>query len=278
LRARAQINEPFAGAVYDDPLLLLPGVADRENLQPLYARVAAALQAADPDLAVHFESVTWDDFVPVGFNHTPTAEPARSALSFHYYSLPNFNADVQMASRLEDAARLGCGAFLTEFNIGDGALSPNALNDTVAVADKHGVSWLAWEYKPFVEITGWGWGPIKPDGTRNDAELVLLSRPYPQSTCGDVHSWGFDDASRVFSFAFAPARGCGSTQVYLSCDMHYPGCSPNVTVTAGAQAVTAEVIAAPRPSSSRATQWASLTIELRPGAEVPPLVELTMRP
>ncbi|KAA0161286.1 hypothetical protein FNF31_03900 [Cafeteria roenbergensis] len=270
------LNEPFAGAVFDDPLLLLPGVADRENLQPFYSALGSAVVAADPRMPVFFESVTWDDFVPVGFNTTPTADPAKSGLSFHYYDLPNFNADLQVASRLDDARRLGVGAFLTEFNIGDGAMKPGSLNETLAVADAHTMSWLGWEYKPMVEITGWGWGPIFPNGTRNDAEVSLLARPYPQAVCGNVTSYAFDDATRVFTMAFAPAAGC-DTEVYLNCQLHFPGCSPTVTVSTP-DAVASRVEPAPAPVSTRATQFATLRLSLRPGATPPAETTVTMSP
>jgi hypothetical protein len=39
------MNEPFAGDVWKNPLLFLPPLADRENLQPLYDEVAAAIRA-----------------------------------------------------------------------------------------------------------------------------------------------------------------------------------------------------------------------------------------
>lgn len=52
------LNEPFAGAVFDNPLLFIPGVADSLNLQPLYDRLAAAIAQVDPTLPIFYESVT----------------------------------------------------------------------------------------------------------------------------------------------------------------------------------------------------------------------------
>jgi len=36
----------------------------------------------------------------------------------------------------------------------------SGITDTVSLADENLVGWIGWEYKPYVPITGWGWGPI----------------------------------------------------------------------------------------------------------------------
>ena len=41
------MNEPFAGDVYADPALLLPGVAGRKNLARLHEACAAAIREKD---------------------------------------------------------------------------------------------------------------------------------------------------------------------------------------------------------------------------------------
>jgi len=84
------MNEPWAGNWYANPFLMVPGISDRLNLQPMYDRVQRAIRAGDTAHPILFESVTWDDFIPVGFNHTPGGD-ANVALSFHYYDPPNLN-------------------------------------------------------------------------------------------------------------------------------------------------------------------------------------------
>jgi endoglycosylceramidase len=277
-----QLNEPFAGDIYNNPLLLVPGVADSENLEPFHNSVAAHISAADPDLAVFVESVTWDDFIPVGFNSMPLQPPDRTGISFHYYNLPNFDVDWQVESRLNDAQRLGAGAFLTEFNF-----NADATNTTIPVVissmEAHSVSWLGWEYKPFVEITGWGWGPVNPDGTRNDGLVSVLSRPYPQLVCGYILGWSYNENTTAFSLMYEPqlpqntTDGCdGGASVYLNCDFHYPGCNANVTITEGSDGVTATVVPAPAPESTRATKWATLDIRPIPGQGLPRVVSVNM--
>jgi len=66
------LNEPWPGDVWSDPLLLLPGVADGKNLQPLFANLTAVIRAAEaavgsPPHLIQWDTVTWDDFVPTGF-------------------------------------------------------------------------------------------------------------------------------------------------------------------------------------------------------------------
>jgi hypothetical protein len=103
------LNEPWAGDIIAHPGLLVPGVADRENLQPFYFNVTAAIRAAEVpghSHAIAVESVTWDDFIPVGFTALPGGPSAR-ALSYHYYSAPNIEgAEGQVRSGRASTTKL----------------------------------------------------------------------------------------------------------------------------------------------------------------------------
>ena len=46
------INEPFAGNIYEDPRLVLPGVAGAKNLMPLYNKANTAIRSVQPDALV----------------------------------------------------------------------------------------------------------------------------------------------------------------------------------------------------------------------------------
>ena len=59
LRTDEIINEPFAGNFYADPLLLVPGVAGKKNLQRMYDHVAPSIRAHDRRHMIFFEPVTW---------------------------------------------------------------------------------------------------------------------------------------------------------------------------------------------------------------------------
>jgi endoglycosylceramidase len=65
------INEPWAGDVYKNPKLLLPGIADKERLQPAYDVLAENIRQYDNNTLIFFAAVTWDDIVSCGFDHAP---------------------------------------------------------------------------------------------------------------------------------------------------------------------------------------------------------------
>ena len=112
------INEPFAGDVFKDPALFLPGVADKVNLAPFYEEVAAAIRLADSSASIFFESVTWDDVV-CGFEHVPggAAFASSSVLSYHYYRPPNLSPREAMQHQMHECERLSCRCFMTEFSL-----------------------------------------------------------------------------------------------------------------------------------------------------------------
>ena len=48
------------GDLYSNPDLLIPDVADRTNLQPLYNNLNKAIRSIDNQTLIFFEPVTWD--------------------------------------------------------------------------------------------------------------------------------------------------------------------------------------------------------------------------
>jgi len=70
------INEPWAGDVYSKPSLLLPGVAGRDNLGPLYDYLNTAIRSVDNNTLIFYEPVTWSVFLSshrggTGFTDVP---------------------------------------------------------------------------------------------------------------------------------------------------------------------------------------------------------------
>ena len=84
------INEPWAGDIYANPLLVVPNVGDRMILGPVYEVLSNAIRQQDDEHCIFFEGVTWDDF-GVGFNSVPGGVEYRnrSILSHHYYIPPS---------------------------------------------------------------------------------------------------------------------------------------------------------------------------------------------
>jgi hypothetical protein len=104
--------------VYRNPTLLVPGVADRKILEPFYERIANQIRQVDNERIIAIASVTWQDFIPAGFKTVPggASYANRTALSYHYYSLPNFDIRRQISWRQDDQTRLGnIAGMLTEF-------------------------------------------------------------------------------------------------------------------------------------------------------------------
>ena len=56
--------------MYRNPLLIVPGVADRLSLQPAYNTLQKAIRKEDEQHNIFFEGVTWD-FFEVGFTKVP---------------------------------------------------------------------------------------------------------------------------------------------------------------------------------------------------------------
>ena len=113
------INEPWAGNHISNPLRLVPGYADRYNLGPFYDELTRYIREVDKEGFIFFESVTWDDFLPLGFTHPPGGpeNANKSIISYHYYKEVNFNLDWQISAREKDGERLGTGLLCTEFDI-----------------------------------------------------------------------------------------------------------------------------------------------------------------
>lgn len=113
------MNEPFAGDVYEDPLLLIPGVADRVKLQPLYDLVNDAIREIDDKHLILFQGVTWEVVVPIGeeygFQHAPGGQQYsnRSVLTWHG-SVKFTPEEEYFGWKQDEMKRLQVGGFMTE--------------------------------------------------------------------------------------------------------------------------------------------------------------------
>lgn len=229
------INEPWAGDIYSDPLLLVPGVADKKNLGPVYDVLSKAIREHDQQHCIFFEGVTWDDF-GVGFRNVPGGElyRNRSVLSYHYYSPPSLGLVANFEARKRDMKRLQCGGMLTEFYTSAGKIED--MFETMTVADKYQQSWIGWDYKAY--------HPPHPS-MKNDRCCALwngtglnqiyvqnTTRTYPRAVAGNTIKFYFDSSTKEFSLVYEISSTCNSTEsiVYLNEKMHYPS-GYKVTVT-----------------------------------------------
>jgi len=218
------VNEPWLGDVWADPTLLLPGQSDLRNLQPMYARLAAAIRAADPDTPVWFEPATGGnilDALPAGFNATPDAN---SALGYHVYC-PSLQVDLphsghrnetklwedlagcqamnaaQFDVRDADRDRLGVPGVLTEFgSVSQMPQTEALLRWTVAEMDRRLNGWAYWLLNPSTD-------PARPNW-----ELPVLRRPFPHSVPGRLVSldWDTNTTTLRVVFGYRPPAGDSS--------------------------------------------------------------------
>lgn len=81
------INEPWAGDVYQDPKRLLPGVAEKNYLQPLYEYLHKAIRVEDDQKIIFFEGLTIDYWPNAFTEGCPGGVEFndRQALAYHIY-------------------------------------------------------------------------------------------------------------------------------------------------------------------------------------------------
>lgn len=209
------MNEPWAGNVFGDPLLFIPKVADRKNLAAFYEAVHTELRKKDNHHNFFFESVTWDE-TGIGFESVPggSAYANRSVISWHFY-IPPMITHGEFFERQKDAERLACAGFLSEFWIND--------EKTMNYADEYLQSWLAWDYKGYMDITGSENDLWFKNGTRNEAAFDKISRTYAQVVSGVTTKMHYDPNTKEFTLEYYNQRFCttNTTIIYLNEARHY---------------------------------------------------------
>ncbi|KAI9205117.1 glycoside hydrolase superfamily [Polychytrium aggregatum] len=221
------INEPLGGDVLSDPRLILEeGYAATKVLEPFYDIIQKEIRKVDQDGLIFFESVTTDDNYN-GFTKTPGGEPyvSKSVLSYHYYWLaPNRHSlERHIQQRIKNAKRLGnCGLMMTEFDIAIG--QPDLLHQ-LKVADKYLQSWIGWEYKRYIPITGYNDSLFIIDtGEVHKQNAQFLSRPFAEAVAGRVSLMQYSDNTKTFDLAYnvVPSTLGQNTVIRVQKELHYP--------------------------------------------------------
>ncbi|KAJ3065869.1 hypothetical protein HDU98_010775 [Podochytrium sp. JEL0797] len=225
------INEPWNGNIFKDPSLSNALIANRKNLQPFYDIVAEGIRSVDPNAVIYFEPVTTVQ-KQVGFDRTPGGpdHSANTVLSFHYYTSvqKQYNIDQTIALRVEQAAELGCGSFLSEFEMGWGTNGGNVpeIRETSQAADRYFLSYAGWEYTDYIKMTGTNNGIRDPEtGLVRPDMGALYSRPYASATAGTPLSMEYVDDTGTFTYAFVYNGNTGEagvTEIRTHFGLHYP--------------------------------------------------------
>lgn len=195
------LNEPWPGDIYKDlKLLVWPGKADKENLVPMYERVASAIRLVDDEHLIFFEPAVTDGALLgyMGFERVPGGPlyNNRSVLSYHVYcgltnpdgdpynvglcstppiSAANYYRGLTLVlvgadlvdrtlinSFVKDYTGLGGGGMLTEFGASyDDPAAIQQVNEMCDDADSALQSWAWWQFKDFQDITTASEGPLE---------------------------------------------------------------------------------------------------------------------
>lgn len=236
------MNEPFAGDFYKDPLLFLPGVAGKKNLERMHDAVGKAIRAVDHRHIVFFEPVTWGmvlngEIVGSGFDHVPGGAKDSelytntSAFSFHYYCntfVPNY-ADKPVASRvvcdsivgpsvfeavLKDVAQFGGSQLMTEGLSCDenNATRMKECMKTMDLLDQHLFSWT-----DYGESQGEMWEPTS-------IQRTAWARTYARAISGVPLNMSFNNATGDFAFCYTINSGIPApTEIFVPVKYHYSG-------------------------------------------------------
>jgi endoglycosylceramidase len=211
------INEPWAGNIFSKPDLLIPGIAGRDNLLPMYDNLSKAIRKYDNDTLIFYEPVTWGillngNLAGTGFDRAPSNDPNRTVLSWHYYCwLLQFNSnplknnsyplidriicddiqrEIAFKSVKNDQKMIGGGSFLTEFGVcafptDNRTLITTECEYVLDTSDQYFTSWTYW------------------DSNFYDYPIInVFSRVYPQSTAGIPIRLFYNSNSKVFIYEY----------------------------------------------------------------------------
>ncbi|KAI9327264.1 glycoside hydrolase superfamily [Obelidium mucronatum] len=201
------INEPWNGNVFKDPSLSNPLVANKKNLQPFYDILSEGIRSVDPNALIHFEPVTTIQKT-VGFDRVPGGPDfaSKSVFNFHYYKTvqKQYDIDQTIGFRVQQAAELGAGSFMGEFEMGwgEGSNVPDIREHSQA-ADRHFLSYTGWEYTDYIAITGTNNGIRDPiTGEVRPDMGAVYSRPYATAIAGHPLAMEYIDETGTFTLTF----------------------------------------------------------------------------
>ena len=232
------LNEPLAGNPLHNAFLEVPGVADREVLDPLYSKIFDKYIKNDDKAVMWFEPPPQPDTLPiaggtvapVGFERPPGAQPGspNHVLNDHTYCCAmDYEAGVckdeeptpagaescmkfhraKLQTRSADAKRLKIPLFISEFGacFNEGPCTQE-ITQVAEACDEELVGWAYWQFKYYEDLTTSAGtnseGVYNHDGSLQTFKVKALSRSYMQKTQGVPTKMKFDTQTSDFSFSF----------------------------------------------------------------------------
>ena len=212
------MNEPFPGSEWTTCSNPEGCPLSDEKLSAFYRKVDQAIRSVDQHTLVWYEPNVSFDF---GANTHVTPLGPGSGFAFHDYCLaneaegcPTHETTIDNAEKYVAAS--GDPLLMDEWGATNGV---SDLRTMVSLADQHMVPWMEWEY---CWCNEGGPGQHNPQGmiydennppageNLNSAVYEALVEPYPQLVAGTPRSWGFDRASRTFTFSYATEAAGGT--------------------------------------------------------------------
>jgi endoglycosylceramidase len=207
------MNEPFPGSKYLTCLSAdgCPQL-ERSDLEPFYARAAAAIRSVDPAHLIFFEPFVLYDF---GTSPTHLAFPpgvAGTGMSYHEYGLSP--QDMKKVFTLTIAwSKTHDGALLnTEWSASGGTAS--SIQTQAADEDDALMPWTYWVFDNCdIACVGASYAnllldpDVPPTGSNVNAPIAdSVVRDYPIAVAGTPETLSFDPTTRVMNFTWSTAR------------------------------------------------------------------------
>jgi len=234
------LNEPWAGDIYTDPLLIAEaGLTDRMYLFPMYEKVAEAIRKVDENHMIFFEPMV-ANIGESGFDEPPLGDYERSTYSYHIYcgsvtkeGIPTSELECDLEQyglfwlQLQNLKRIGTAGFMTEF--GDALqseLGDDLINFVCDMADSELQSWTYWQFKYYNDPTTAGGSAESfyfPNGTLMTEKVNVLSRTFAQSVAGTITKQSFNIDSAIYELEWiVNATISQPTVIYFNNEAYYP--------------------------------------------------------
>jgi endoglycosylceramidase len=248
------LNEPLQADMNTEPWVMIPGVNDYVNLQPLYKRITETIRENDNEKIIFFEPIQADLLphlggmvFPIGLTETPGNDSYndRQILNDHAYCCQgrkdvcatgepllkdkefclDFNY-ARVTSRALDAQGLNVGLIISEF----GACfdSENCVNEIFSVTDacdKNLVGWAYWMFKGYGDFTTTG-GLLEGfynNQTLQSGKVKALARTYAPVYQGIPNFISFNVSTGEFRTNFTVKAGVKNpTIIFASNEFYYP--------------------------------------------------------
>jgi endoglycosylceramidase len=273
------MNEPFPGAEYTTCANPEGCPLFDEKLSAFYRKVDAAIRSVDATTLVWYEPNVAFDF---GANTKVSPLGSGSGFAFHDYCIaneseggcPTHETTVNNAEKY--VASSGDALLMDEWGATNGAKD---LREMVALADRHMLPWMEWEYcacneagTPFESGQSLVYDENKPPAGANLNSVVFesLVEPYPRVIAGTPRSWGFNRETGTFKLQYttqlpsgARARGTGAVTEIATPAFNYPsGYAVEVRggkVKSAPGALALKIKSCPRASEVTVTVAAGIT-------------------